>query len=367
MSAGAAQTLQIGGHAFTLRDLTPGDSAQLQALHRLVFGPEADSAWADWKYGQGTGQGHGLGCGVWQSGELIAHCGGLPRTLWHGGQAVQGIQIGDVMVAPQWRGILTRRGPFFHASQAFYQRQVGAQQAHQIAFGFPSERHLRLAVTLKLLWDGGPIHALTWDTQAPAAPARPAAWPWHWHELQASDPAFDATVNRAWSAMQAASCALTLGQRDVDYLRWRYVARPPAHPAPASPAPPAPSSAPAMPPVPPAPRYRFFTLQAPWPLSSGSGVAVLSLQGAQAQWLDWIGPPAQLARVAQACRWQAGQAGAASLHLWASPHVAQALQGSGVAHSSVTAWLGIPQASVITPPDFPAMHWWLMGGDTDFL
>lgn len=343
-----AQALQIGEHRFTLRDLTTQDGEPLQALHRLVFGPEADAAWAAWKYGQAAGQGHGLGCGVWHGDDLIAHCGGLPRTLWRTGQPVMGIQIGDVMVAPQWRGLLTRRGPFFHASQAFYQRQVGAQQTHQIAYGFPSERHLRLAVTLKLLWDGGPIHALTWHTTPATAPQHPTTWPGRWRELDPAQNGFDDTVTRAWAAMQAGSRDLTLGQRDAAYLRWRYALRPPAIPAQA------------------APRYRFFALQSGWPWHAG-GVAVLSLQGAQAQWLDWVGPPQQLALAAKACRWQAAQAGAGSMHLWASPLVAQHLQATGVDTSSITAWLGIPQASVIAPPDFPAMHWWLMGGDTDFL
>jgi hypothetical protein len=339
-----AQTVQVGAHALTLRDLGPQDGPQLMALHRQVFGPEVDAAWLAWKYGQQAGEGHGLGCGVWHGGELIAHCGGLPRTLWRQGRRSAGIQIGDVMVSPPWRGILTRRGPFFHASQAFYERQVGAARPHQVAYGFPSERHLRLAVTLKLLWDGGPIHALTWHCAQPAAPKLPLPWRWRWHELSPGAANFDTQANRAWATMHAGTQHLTLGQRDATYLRWRYVHRPGGAP----------------------PRYRFFTLHRPW-TRAAAGVAVLGLQGGQAQWLDWVGPLKLLPLAAQASRWQAAQAGAASLNLWASPLVAQQLAGSGVDNSSVTAWLGIPRASTIAPPDFPAMNWWLMGGDTDFL
>lgn len=341
MTAQGTQTFQVGEHTFTLRDLGPQDGQQVLALHREVFGPDADIGWMDWKYGQQAGQGRGRACGVWHGERLIAHCGGLPRLLWRQGRPVDGMQIGDVMVAPQWRGMMTRRGPFFHVSQAFYQRQLGAGQAHQVGYGFPSERHLRLAVTLKLLWDGGPVHALTWRTASPAASL---PWSWVWKELPAQASGFDAIVNHAWAGMRADSPQLTLGQRDAAYLRWRYVRRPGGTP----------------------PRYRFFTLRRRWSRQP-AGVAVLSLQGAQAMWQDWVGPVRHMPLAAQACRFQAAQAGASHLSLWASPLLAQQLAGTGVDNSSVTAWLGIPRASTIAPEDFAAMNWWLMGGDTDFL
>jgi hypothetical protein len=339
-----AQTIQVGGHLLTLRDLTPQDQAQVLALHREVFGPEVDADWMAWKYGQQPDQGRGRACGVWHGDKLIAHCGGLPRSLWQQGRPVSGMQIGDVMVSPQWRGILTRRGPFFHVSRAFYERQLGPGRAHQVAYGFPSERHLRLAVTMQLLWDGGPIHALTWLLRDPAQSSQPLPWRWVCDEIQPVSPDFDDTINHAWKRMKAASPHLTLGQRDAAYLRWRYVQRPGGTP----------------------PRYRFFSLRRRWSRRAG-GMAVLSVQGPQAMWLDWVGPVRHLALAQSACRWQAQRLGATSLTLWASPLLAQQLANTGLASSSVTAWLGIPRASTIAPADFPGMNWWLMGGDTDFL
>src|SRR3954447_10889474 len=97
----------IGGEVFQVRDLEPADRAALLVLHVRVFGGAVDEEWFRWKYVGGQG----LGTGVWKDGELIAHCGGLPRTLWRGGARTGGIQIGDVMVAAEWRGLLTRRGP----------------------------------------------------------------------------------------------------------------------------------------------------------------------------------------------------------------------------------------------------------------
>ncbi len=334
-AAGLAGEVRIGTALFQVRDLYAEDEESLLRLHVNVFGPGASPAWYQWKYAAGRG----LGSGVWHAGELIAHCGGVPRPLWHQGRRETGIQIGDVMVAPQWRGLLSRRGPFFQVSRAFYSGHVGAQHGHAIAFGFPSERHLRLAVTLKLLWDGGPVHALTWDVQA--APKSRPTWDWSWHSLDASDPRFDGWVGAAWERMRAATAALTLCERDARYVRWRFCERPER-------------------------RCSFLALRRPWSRTL-AGIAVLDMASADAQWLDWIGDPAAIVAASRACIAETGRAGARSLSAWTSPLVTQSLRNSGVAHQSVTAWLGIPRASSLTEQEVACMQWWLMGGDTDFL
>jgi hypothetical protein len=327
--------VQVGAARFQLTDLSRSDGPALIALHTRVFGPGASEEWYQWKYVLGQG----LGTGLWHEGELIAHCGGVPRTLCREGRQDTGLQIGDVMVAPEWRGILTRRGPFFQVSHAFYSAHVGARCGHAVAFGFPSERHLRLAVTLKLLWNAGPVHVLSWNVEATTG-IRPV-WPWRWDPLDPSDSRFDASVNAAWQRMRAAGAALTLGQRDAAYVRWRYCERP-------------------------GQRCRFILLRKPWSRTP-VGIAVLDIGATQVQWLDWIGDPAAIVAASRACIAEAARAGVASLSAWASPAVTQSLQNSGVAHKDVTAWLGIPRASSVAEEDLASMRWWLMGGDTDFL
>ncbi len=334
-AAGLAGQVRIGTELFQVRDLRADDEDSLLRLHVNVFGPGATAAWYRWKYAAGGG----LGSGVWHDGELIAHCGGVPRPLWRQGRRETGIQIGDVMVASQWRGILSRRGPFFQASRAFYSAHVGAGQGHAIAFGFPSERHLRLAVTLKLLWDGGPIHALTWDLQA--VQKNGPGWAWKGQSLDPSDSRFDGWVDAAWRRMRAAGTALTLGERDARYVRWRFCERPQR-------------------------RCNFLALRRPWSRTV-AGIAVLDMANADAHWLDWIGDPAAIVAASRACIAEAGRAGARSLSAWTSPLVTQSLRNSGVARQSVIAWLGIPRASSLGEEEIAGMPWWLMGGDTDFL
>ncbi len=345
-----ADTVRVGEFALTLQGVVPGDMAAVLALHTRVFGPQVDARWFVWKYGSAAQQGRGQAVGAWHGSELIAYCGGLPRTLWQQGQSRRGLQIGDVMVHPDWRGILTRRGPFFHVSRRFYESRLGAAQDRpfQLGFGFPNERHLRLAVKLGLLRDAGAIEALHWNTAPAATLCLP--WNWRWQALLPTDAQFDRTINTAWQSMLAQAGGLTLGQRDAAYLRWRYVDRP------------ASVGLSAGAPV----RYRFFTLRRPWSTRS-AGVAVLDLRSTSAHWLDWVGPLELLPLASRACRLEAARAGASGLTAWASAAVAQQLEHSGIARREVCARLGIPEASSLGPQDVPESGWWLMGGDTDFL
>jgi hypothetical protein len=335
-ASAAPREVDIGGTRFQVRDLGPADRDGLLALHRRVFGEGASPEWYRWKYVDGNA----LGTGVWHQGELIAHCGGLPRMLWRQGQRTSGIQIGDVMVAPEWRGLLTRRGPFFQACDRFYAGHVGRQAGHDIAYGFPSLRHMKLAVTLKLAWDGGAIHALNWRLDDSSAMPWPR-WPWRWTELHASQPGFDGIVESAWRHMRERALDFTLGERGARYVRWRYCERP-AHSS------------------------RMFSLCRAWSREP-AGIAVLDLAGDQAQWLDWIGEPAALALASRACVAQARSGGASSLTAWATDAVVQLLGNDKTFDRSVTARLGIPVASALSLDEASQAKWWFMGGDTDFL
>ena len=337
-----AETVEVGDFQLTVRDVRPSDEASVLALHQRVFGPGATASWFAWKYGTAPHQGHSEAVGVWHHGDLIAHCAGIPRTLWRSGVRTQGLQIGDVMVDPSWRGILTRRGPFFHASQRLYTSRLGpiGQRPFQLGFGFPNERHMRLAVKSHLAWDGGRLHDLRWSTQGDNGPTR-LGWGWRWEALPRADAGLLEIVDRAWLSMRSEGGARTLGQRDRDYVKWRYLDRPEQP-------------------------YQLFRLRRAWP-SQSVGVAVLKLQCPQSLWLDWIGPSSWLATACRASQQEAARFGAQELGAWASTMVADALQDSHLQSNSVTACLGIPTASDLTEHDAEGLGWWLMGGDTDFL
>lgn len=330
------QALEIAGQAFTLRDVVPADRADVLHLHHRVFGSTVDATWFNWKYRDGSGEAVGL----WQGAELVAHCGGVPRAVWHQGRPLQDLQIGDVMVAPEWRGVLTRRGPFFLVSERFYASRLGAGQAFHAGFGFPNERAFRLGDRLGLNWNAGQMEVLTWL----GPPSRRLGWGWRAEPLHLSDPAFDEAVAHAWAAMKAQTVTYSIGVRDAAYLRWRFGRRPDQ-------------------------AYDFVQVRRPW-RRQPDGVAVLARPANSqfcAQWLDWIGPPELLATACRLCRVQVARTGAAGLTTWASPAVANHLAGTGVTQRAVAAVLGMPKASNLTADQLPRLNWWLMGGDTDFL
>lgn len=333
----ATETPLIGGQAMTLRDVTPADRADLLALHQRVFGAPVDAAWFDWKYRQGGGEGVGL----WRQGQLIAHCGGVPRAIWHAGVRQHDLQIGDVMVAPEWRGILTRRGPFFHVSKRLYDSRLGAGRRFHAGFGFPSARHLQLAVKAGLLWHGGVMTALHWAT--PAGSTGLSRWRWHVSPLSPGAATFDATIDLAWERMRKAAPGLSIGERNAAYARWRYTRRP-AH------------------------EHLFLQLRRPWQRQA-LGVAVLARATAQqpAQWLDWIGPLALMPQACTMCRAEAARAGAAGLTAWASRAVLERLADTGMAAQAEVAQIGVPTASDVPAGSVADLDWWFMGGDTDFL
>lgn len=341
--------VQVGESTLTLRNVLPSDIQAVLALHTEVFGSGADVSWFDWKYGQSPNQGQGRAVGAWHDRQLVAYCGGLPRTLWLRNTNLRGLQIGDVMVHPAWRGILSRRGPFFQVSKRFYDSQIGTpDKPFELGFGFPNERHLRLAVLLGLLHDGGVIESLLWSS-LPAASFR-LPWHWRWQPLAPSSPRFDRAVNAAWTSMQTELPGVMLGQRDSAYFRWRYADRPNTSRANAD----------------RTPRYRFFELRSLWQRTS-SGIAVMELKPTTCHWLDWVGPARLMPLVSHACRIEAACAGASALTAWASSAVAGHLMHSDIQHREVCAGLGIPASSDLGPHDMADMQWWLMGGDTDFL
>lgn len=347
-----SQTLRIGEQAFVLRDIGQDDAAAVVELHREIFGPGADRLWFDWKYGTQPTQGCGHALGAWHDGKLIAFYGGLPRALWHTRTPVKGLQMGDVMVHPQWRGLFSRRGLFYHLTHLFHTSRLGASSTHPFewGYGFPNARHLKLGVTQGLVLDGGRVHELRWDTGVDAPRPTQSAWWWAWRELLPDGAEFDASIDQAWKTMAAANHGLVMGQRDATYVRWRFVQRPvgtePAHDG--------------------ASRYRFFGLRRRWS-SALAGVAVLDAGSPIVRWVDWIGDPALMREASRMCRRQASQWGAPELSAWASPAVEAVLETSEVKLRVECAGFGLSAASSFTAQEATHLTWWLMAGDTDFL
>lgn len=343
----APEELVIANQRFILRDVTPADMNDVLTLHHQVFGSAADAQWYDWKYVRGQGEGVGL----WQGGELVAFCGGTPRQVIYQGAQALFLQIGDVMVAPMWRGVFTRKSPFFYVSERLYRSRLGQGNPYAAGFGFPNQRHLRLAVKTGLSHDAGTVAGLQWllnDPSAAIKPGRSKAW-WQsgWWQAELLDPAspgFDAAVNHCWAQMRAAHGAELVGVRDAPYLRWRFVERPDK-------------------------QYRFVAIRRAW-RRRPVGIAVLGQPVTPAQalpWLDWVGPQGFLNEAWAKSMQQARRDGAAGLTTWASPAMEQALAHTQPHALGTVAGVGVPVASTLSAAQVSSLNSWWTGGDTDFL
>lgn len=341
MSTFVSTAVTIGGQELVVRDMRPTDTAEFLRLHQAVFGPGADEGWYGWKYCEGRG--HGVG--VWQGHRLVAHCGGVPRRLRHGGKSVEGLQIADVMVAAEWRGILTRTGPFFHVCSQFYQSRLGPGHTFQLGFGFPNARHFRLAVKTGLSWDAGEIRELHWSCAAGRVP-NPRGVLWACKPIAADEGTLPATLDRLATHMvdQLRGAGVVVGERSYRYLRWRFMQRPDR-------------------------KYQLMALRQVWSKTI-VGVCVVGMTepGASSwRWLDWIGPLEAMATACEALKRHARQNGVPTMTMWASPFVETVLSKTDVAFADPVACLGIPKASDIGDAIPRSESWWVTSGDTDFL
>ena len=298
-------------------------------LFRESFGHEVNEAQWRWKYRDASP----MGCGVWRDGVPVAFYGGMPRPIEFMGTPAIAVQIGDVMVHPQQRGVLTRTGPFFLSTATYLEKMIGVGRPYLVGFGFPSRRHLRLAHKLDLYDEVDQVVELRW----PGA-EMPTGW-----IVERLDFSASSTVERLdalWDTMR-----LELGHFIVpvrDAARWSY--RFDNHPA--------------------------RPYEAGWIRSEAENgpcaAMVVKREGSHIELMDWMAPPTLSSAVVACARGLVQQACAEHLMGWYSTSIAAMISGAdGVEHSI---GVGVPTSTWTPGPDKSVLQgrWWLTGGDTDF-
>ena len=309
----------------------PVDSVRDSTVHALfekVFGAAKPQSWWRWKYGEGRG----LAMGAWRGGELVAHYAGFPRSVRCNGRTVAALQIGDVMVEPSARGLLTRRGPFQRCAAAFLESYLGAGRPYWLGFGFPHLRAMRLAERLGLYTRVDRMSEIQWSL----LPDRP-----RWRTRIRALPVNDSreVLARLWWRMRETLSDVIVGVRNPDYWLHRYACHP-EH------------------------QYHLFLLRQRF---SGRelGVLVLRREGERCLWVDWVGDPASMGEAIFQARRLAPRFGS-SLYTWASTPLVQTLSATGGRVEPLDVY--IPSCAWTEGPDPEALRgrWWLMPGDTDF-
>ncbi len=305
------------------------DQNKLLSLFALAFGHSMPVNLWLWKY---AGQ-----CKpavlAHTSGKVIAHYGGMPRSLWLHEEKLNAVQICDVMVDPSMRGILTRRGPFMRIAETFLGEQTGKNKAYRLAFGFPSDRALLLGEKLGLYARVDTLLEAVW-------PILPAVRLPFWFKIRPLLQEDNAVVDGLWKKMSQALTDYVVPQKDADFFRHRYL----EHPVNV---------------------YASYLVSWRW-FDQAVGIVVLRDHGPDqgVELLDLLGLPKAFGILLKVAQYSAGVAGRQRLFGWLTPNILTALP-EPVTRNVVT-------NICIATPDLTEMagqlhaRWWLMSGDTDF-
>ena len=308
-----------------IRHVISDDFSNIATLFHEVFGhPLSRDLWV-WKYGQGRGN----AATAARNGVTIAHYGGMYRDILLCGTPEWAFQICDVMVHPEERGVMTRKGPFLLTAA------TSAEIYGPLGFGFPNARAMLVAEKMGLYAEVGQLVSVTWPSSAPGYRWRTRA-----RALNAHNESDHAEVDALWVTMAQDLQQDVVGVRDWNYLEHRYVHHPHNH-------------------------YELLMVTTRW---SGKPLGLLVLRRVEnaCELLDVVAPLKNIPLLIDQARRVTGLWGLASLYCWITKNQAQRFIDCGGNEEAIN--ISIPTSCWT---DDPRAHlfknrWWLMAGDTDF-
>lgn len=315
-----------------VREIRFQELGLIRPLFGRVFKTDLPDTMLAWKYGDGRGRSYGA---FTEEGELLAHCGVFYRQTLAEGVSCRIAQLGDLMALPGRHGGVSRsRSPFALLIQQVLADLPAADNPDALAFGFPSDRAMRLGEHLGLF---SAIDRV-WELQFSPLPLGTGAD--HCSELDLADSGVVRTADRLWQQMADDLGNDLIGVRDGCYLRRRYGSHP-QH------------------------RYRCHLIRSRW-LRRPLGLLVTRLDGEQCELLDLVAPRPAMQRLLVAARQQLASWGAAAMKLWLTERHAALLQQQAD-HAAPLEFriMANPFSSGARPERF-ASRWWLTGGDTDY-
>lgn len=314
-----------------LQALTKQQFAEMLGLFKKTFNHDMTPATWQWKYVSTSGR----GIGVWRDNQLIAHYGGIPRKILFFGQPQAAVQIGDVMVDSNERGILTKKGPFFLMTATFLERYIGYGKAYLLGFGFPNDRHMKVAELLKLYAEVGRMVEFSWKTRS-----RFPLWGTRLHLIDHAQTTFAATaVNACWQRMATDLRTAIVGVRDWQYLQHRYLDHPAQH-------------------------YQIMLVKNRFS-AHARGMMVLRYDPEGCEIIDVIAPLAEIPLLITHARRVADAHGATRVFCRITENFADHFAVAGGVRQPVNIRIPTNIWSDGPAPDTLKDHWWLMSGDMD--
>lgn len=195
----------------------PDDLEKVGQLFTQSFNQPFSTPLWQWKYPNNRQ----YSLGIFKGEELVGHYGGLVRDIMFQGECLKMIQSTDVMVHPKERSSHGRKGVFFQLSGTFLKHFVGHDKEFAQAFGFPSERHTRLAVLLGLYDRVGKVLEAKWE---PLPKLSSFFYKSNLFDVDRHDLA--GITAKLWPAMSRSLPENFVGLRTVAYLNFRFLQHP---------------------------------------------------------------------------------------------------------------------------------------------
>lgn len=307
------------------------DQAAVRALFGQVFAPEQMSPdqWV-WKYGGGRG----LAVLAWQGGTLVAHYGGMVRPLRYFGRDVNGVQIGDVMVAKTERSVLTRSGAFYRTGATFLETWIGYGSRCLLGFGFPTVQAMKIGERLGLYAEVDRIVELRWTAHNVRSSVLTGA-------RNLSLPKDARHIETLWQQMSVDLVDAIVAVRDSAYVERRYLEHP----------------------------HKTYHLVLVTRRVTGKPLGLLVLRRSDQgsfSLLDYIGPMRHLRICIDHGRRIVACAGGPSVSAWITAGFARMFEQTEAEVHCTDVRIPTSVHSTGPSPSQLRGHWWLMGGDADF-
>jgi len=312
--------------------LHEGQFEQIQPLFQRVFGHSISRKLLDWKYADGRGQSWIVAAAP-DNTEPAVHCGVFFRHILLDENPVKAMQLVDLMAAPKTSGLARKDSPFGILLRAVLTQPPLPENPHGIAFGFPSDRAMRLAENL------GVAQADDHLMELELAPARRLSLLTYrvLRDLSAGD---EDKIARLWAKMRDDLRDFAVGVHDAAYIRYRYIDRPEGS-------------------------YTLVLVESRW-RRTPVGLAVIGMQSPQPELLDIVCPLGH------------GEDVLVTLQRWMADNRIELMRFSltrtfAQRFAGIATRLSETQFRIMGSP-FAAPEaqvrlagkWWLTGGDTDY-
>lgn len=283
-----------------------------------------------WKYGDQRGESWLAESG---DGQPIMHCGLYFRDVMLNGNILRAAQLVDLMAPPTSKGLSRKTSPFAVLMQTILAGLPRPDNPLGIAFGFPSDRAMRLGERVGVYREVDRLMELEFPPiHRRFGPRR--------RVLSVIDAGDAAILSHLWARMSRDLSAFAVGIRDVRYLQQRYLAHPER-------------------------RYTLLLIEGFW-WKKPIGLAVIGPGEERRELLDMVCAWKNAPEVIGAAQcWLAENSGKA-LHFSLTERFARQLDSFAVRCDPT-------QFRIMGNPFSPSAgiaslqsRWWLTGGDTDY-